>query len=484
MSNIDGLEAATSPSDDDLTLLFNGFDDDLELTLNLPDIDLSERNSTATAAILCTDKICDHNPLPEDWPNGLCHFKGSAVRLCGIAVYYDFVWKAKFSHRRRTFTDGQQLAAFVKSNCPATKEAALLLTLRTDVKPGLRVTDTHYIAIVHLDTYLKCKTSPATTYFFSNLTTSLETLQQIENNPEVLRQIVKRHIDDAAIQTWIDEDASRLDTLRTIITANQSPGDASRFAFDELLKRWSVGAIPAPEVTSIVHAVADNSGLACLISALADRVSELCALPKLEKDDGRRMVAAALRASQRADEIKLLRQYIDANEVENKFQDLLDANWWMLGTQYVERVEKRQLTMEEKYDILLRSADGFFDIIELKRAHAELFVEDHGKWIVSSGVNRAVNQTAHYISEIEALRDSINRRLVIDIFKLQGFVIIGYLEDNDPDVAEKRVALRMYNSHLHRIRVLTYDELVRIAEQVVSANTGEIKYASEQVHCD
>jgi hypothetical protein len=31
----------------------------------------------------------------------------------------------------------------------------------------------------------------------------------------------------------------------------------------------------------------------------------------------------------------------------------------------------------------------------------------------------------------------------------------------------------MYNSHLHRIEIITYDELIRIAENVISANAGE-----------
>lgn len=35
----------------------------------------------------------------------------------------------------------------------------------------------------------------------------------------------------------------------------------------------------------------------------------------------------------------------------------------------------------------------------------------------------------------------------------------------------------MYNSHLHRIQVITYDELLAIAEQVICANEGEIQYA-------
>jgi hypothetical protein len=37
----------------------------------------------------------------------------------------------------------------------------------------------------------------------------------------------------------------------------------------------------------------------------------------------------------------------------------------------------------------------------------------------------------------------------------------------------------MYNSHLHRIEVITYDELVRIAEHVIDVNKRESGQAGE-----
>ncbi len=187
------------------------------------------------------------------------------------------------------------------------------------------------------------------------------------------------------------------------------------------------------------------------------------------------MVAAALRTAHRSNALAALRRLVDDNADEAQFQQLLDANWWMLGGQYVERIPWREWTIEETLDMLLRSADSYFDIIELKRSNPVLFKRHHDKWIVSAEVNDAVNQAAHYISEIEANRSDLLRRRHVDLYKLKAKVILGYIDETETDEEEKRQALRMYNSHLHRIEVITYDELVRIGEYVIEANRGEIQ---------
>ena len=89
----------------------------------------------------------------------------------------------------------------------------------------------------------------------------------------------------------------------------------------------------------------------------------------------------------------------------------------MLGGQYVEKVPKRDWTDEENLDIMLKSADNGYDIIELKRSDALLFKKHRNKIIVSADVNDAVNQAGHYISEIERQRDHFIARYSTDLYK-------------------------------------------------------------------
>ena len=217
----------------------------------------------------------------------------------------------------------------------------------------------------------------------------------------------------------------------------------------------------------------DTAQLMGLISALADRAKELRQLPQLGETDNLRMVAAALRVAHRTNALTKLHELIRDESVEQGFQELLEANWWMLGGQYISMIPRRDWTVEDSLDILLQTADRYFEIIELKRSNASILVQDHGNSVVSGEVNRAVNQAAHYISEIEADRGNLLRKYKVDLYKLKAKVLIGYLPDDDPDEEAKREALRMYNSHLSRIQVITYDELGRIADNVVHANLGE-----------
>jgi hypothetical protein len=156
----------------------------------------------------------------------------------------------------------------------------------------------------------------------------------------------------------------------------------------------------------------------------------------------------------------------------------------MLGGQYIAMGPRREWTVEDSLDILLEGADRYFEIVELKRSNAQLFIRDHGNWIVSAEVNKAVHQAAHYISEIEADRGNLIRKYKIDLYKLKAKVLIGRIAQDEEDEGAKRESLRMYNSHLHRIEVITFDELDRIADNVVHANLGESGWTESDEACD
>lgn len=239
---------------------------------------------------------------------------------------------------------------------------------------------------------------------------------------------------------------------------------------------------PSPSFQELLRLLGEveSSNLAGVISVLAERSEELQTLPPLEEQDNRRMVAAALRASHRMTALNELRRLIEEDAEEEEFQKLLDRNWWMLGGQYVEKIPKRHWTDEENLDIMLKSADNGYDIVELKRSKAPLFKRHRNKIIVSADVNDAVNQAGHYISEIERQRDHFIARYNTDLYKVKAKVLIGHIGDDDEEQEAQRLALRMYNSHLHNIEVITFDGLVRTSDQIIHANLGESTHSATQ----
>ena len=74
-----------------------------------------------------------------------------------------------------------------------------------------------------------------------------------------------------------------------------------------------------------------------------------------------------------------------------------------------------------------------------------------------------LGQVTRYIEEVERNRDSIIAIDNADPLKIRARIIVG--RDGD---AENQKALRNFNAHLHRIEIITYDQLIKIAERVLN----------------
>lgn len=77
-----------------------------------------------------------------------------------------------------------------------------------------------------------------------------------------------------------------------------------------------------------------------------------------------------------------------------------------------------------------------------------------------------------YIEEIERARESILSKDKLDTLKIRARIIIG----RDSEDA-RQIAPRNFNSHLYRIEIITFDQLLRIAARVLSVFKDESKEA-------
>jgi hypothetical protein len=139
----------------------------------------------------------------------------------------------------------------------------------------------------------------------------------------------------------------------------------------------------------------------------------------------------------------------------------------MFGSEYSELLPRRNWTRDEKLDYMLRrTVDNYLEIVEIKTAFAEpLFVFDksHDCYCPSAKLSQLVGQVMHYIEEVERNRDSILAHDNEDTLKIRALAIAG--RDGG---SEQQAALRNFNAHLHGIEVITFDQLVRIANRVLS----------------
>ncbi len=153
----------------------------------------------------------------------------------------------------------------------------------------------------------------------------------------------------------------------------------------------------------------------------------------------------------------------DPDGSEQALQTALNDQWWLFGGQFIGQHKRRQLTVLDQLDIPLLRADGSIHVVELKRANIPKLVEPYrNHLIVGSEVHHAVGQTMNYLRALDEQSASIQQNLQVDVRRATASVVIGHPQYQSGDHGAKAVSetLRTYNSHLSRVQVITYAELI------------------------
>ncbi|MFZ5524258.1 MAG: Shedu anti-phage system protein SduA domain-containing protein [Pseudomonadota bacterium] len=154
------------------------------------------------------------------------------------------------------------------------------------------------------------------------------------------------------------------------------------------------------------------------------------------------------------------------NGPESRLQQHLQSNPWIFGSEYSELLDRRRWARDDNLDFMLRrTVDGYLEIIEIKTPFEEplfRFDANHDSHYPSSKLSQSLGQVIRYIEEIERSRNSIIAGDNVDPLKIRARVVLG----RDGDNAQK-AALRSFNAHLHRIEILTFDQLLRIGQRTI-----------------
>lgn len=238
---------------------------------------------------------------------------------------------------------------------------------------------------------------------------------------------------------------------------------------------YVVLAAPADQAQALQRALEALSPSA-RVDILADLLEGVAGDPKLLQALAKRAhkdpelfaeAATALNLATYHRAVQRLNNLIDAPAVgEAQFQAHLQANPWMFGSEYSRVLERRRWTRDEQQDFIARrTTDGFIELIEIKTPlnGSPLFLRDksHQSYYPCSELAKALGQVQKYIERLDADRDKI---LVLDgedTAKIRAKLVIGRTIDD-----EQEHALRCLNGHLHRIEIITFDQLLRIAQRV------------------
>lgn len=212
------------------------------------------------------------------------------------------------------------------------------------------------------------------------------------------------------------------------------------------------------------------NALGLLLKQASENPSVFAEVLERAASDGTFMekAAAAINLAVYRQAVAELEGLLASSDREGDFQRLLSRHPWMFGSGYSSQLDRRRWTRDEIQDFVVRrTTDGYVELIEIKTPMngVKLFNRDasHDTYYASADLSKVVGQVMNYLEKLDRERNSIKANDGEDTTKIRAKIVIG----RDGDDAQRQ-ALWRFNGHLHRIEVLTFDDLLRTARRVLA----------------
>lgn len=166
----------------------------------------------------------------------------------------------------------------------------------------------------------------------------------------------------------------------------------------------------------------------------------------------------------------------NAGQPEKIFQNWIEANLWIFGIDYIKKHDARKIALFSEGDILMESVDGFLDLIELKRPKHNLLKYDgsHNCYYPHNDLSAVIGQSLFYLQKLSDYKLNLEKEYEIKVLMPRIKIIIG----NNNDFKEDHVnCLRVINSDLNSIKIITYSDLVKFGKLLIKAYE---KYSMDQ----
>lgn len=182
-------------------------------------------------------------------------------------------------------------------------------------------------------------------------------------------------------------------------------------------------------------------------------------------------LALGLQQAHRVREIKQFEKMLQQDQKENVWQEWFQKNSWVLGSEFVRILDERHIDVRNISDFLMQAYDGFLDIVEIKRPEGGIrfwsALLDHGNYVPSSDLTKAITQASRYIYEVEREANSVKfleRVGHVKTVKPRCILIFGRSNDWQIDQVE---TYRIMNAGFHNLTVMTYDHVLERAKRIV-----------------
>lgn len=125
-----------------------------------------------------------------------------------------------------------------------------------------------------------------------------------------------------------------------------------------------------------------------------------------------------------------LQEKLQEEQPERYWQEWFTRNKWVLGSDFAQIVDERVIDTENIADYIMKSYDGFVDLVEIKKPNGLPFwasTKDHGNYVPSADLAKAITQCLNYIYaiELEANSTKFARRIGSRVIKPRCILIFG-----------------------------------------------------------
>lgn len=179
----------------------------------------------------------------------------------------------------------------------------------------------------------------------------------------------------------------------------------------------------------------------------------------------------SLKGLEKIKAIKEFQTMLSDNLVEHKWQAWFEENTWVLGSEFIRVLDERTIDTKNISDFLMEAYDGFLDIVEIKRPEGNLTFwmnsKDHGNYVPSSDLMKAITQASKYIYEVEREANSVKFLERVDNVKtIKPRCILIFGRSNEWNEGQKE-AYRILNSSYHNLTILTFDHVLARAKKMI-----------------
>ncbi len=171
------------------------------------------------------------------------------------------------------------------------------------------------------------------------------------------------------------------------------------------------------------------------------------------------------------DKFNKYKSELQVGKNEEVWQRFFSKNSWILGSEFVEILDERRIDVENITDYLLKSYDGFVDIIELKLPSAPFWTNEN---IPKSELTSASMQCIRYILQTERkINDLEFNKKIKNTPIVKPRITLVYGRSNNWLGAEKE-AYRVLNSSYSNLNIISYDHLLEKAKRLIGISKSEI----------